>query len=193
VNGLRDPDTVVATGLLLPWSGRVWRFHHRSRNALNADGSLGGFGGRFNAGIESNVRSPFRALYASLESAAALLEVIRYLGYLGPDSRHVVALDGIVMCVLSQLDVRLQRVFDWSADSDLRDLLASNTIDQKLPTHTHSNLPQQPSLPELRRFWCRRQQGSTQTSSHLLTTSAKAATSKSSGRYPIFDRTERLF
>jgi RES domain-containing protein len=127
VKGLRDPANVVANSALVPWSGRIWRCHHRSRKALNADGSLGGFGGRFNAGVKSVVRPPFRALYTSVESAAALLEVIRHLGFRGPDSRYVVPLDGILMCTLSQLDVVLQRVFDWDANSDLRDLLASNS------------------------------------------------------------------
>jgi RES domain-containing protein len=93
---------------------------------LNAEGSLGGIGGRFNAGVESVIKPPFRALYTSLESAAALLEVIRHLGYRAADARAVVALDDIAMRVLSQLDVALHRIFDWSRDAALADLLASN-------------------------------------------------------------------
>jgi len=113
VKGLRDPADIVASSVLQPWSGRVWRCHHRSRAALNADGSLAGIGGRFNAGVDSDVKPPFRALYASIESAAALLEVVRHLGYRSPDPCDVVALDDIAMRVLTQIDIELQRIFDW--------------------------------------------------------------------------------
>jgi RES domain-containing protein len=107
----------------VPWSGSVWRCHHRSRAALNADGSLGGIGGRFNAGAGSDIKPPFPALYASIESAAALLEVVRHLGYRSTDARAVVALDDVAMRVLTQLDVSLQRVFDWRAYPIVLDLL----------------------------------------------------------------------
>jgi RES domain-containing protein len=102
----------------------VWRCHHRSRAALNAEGSLAGNGGRFNAGVDSDVKPPFRALYSSVESAAALLEVVRHLGYRTADRRAVVALDEIAMRVLTQISVDLQRVFDWRAEPDLRDNLS---------------------------------------------------------------------
>jgi RES domain-containing protein len=127
VKGPPDPATVVANSSLIAWSGRVWRCHHRSRGALNADGSLGGVGGRFNAGLDSVVKPAFRALYTSVESAAALLEVIRHLGYRAADARAVVALENIAMRTLSQLDVALQRVFDWSHDSTFGGFLTSNT------------------------------------------------------------------
>jgi hypothetical protein len=119
VKGPRDLVAVVADSTATPWSGRVWRCHHRSRAALNADGSLGGVGGRFNAGIESASRPPFRVLYTSIESAAALLEVIRHLGYHSTDARVVVALEDVAMRVLSQIDAALQRVFDWSHEATL--------------------------------------------------------------------------
>ncbi|HEX7679646.1 MAG TPA: RES family NAD+ phosphorylase, partial [Thermoanaerobaculia bacterium] len=119
----RDLTTLVADSTAAPWSGRVWRCHHRSRAALNADGSLGGVGGRFNSGIESVFKPPFRVLYTSIESAAALLEVIRHLGYRSTDARAVVALEDVAMRVLSQIDVALQRVFDWSREATL---LANN-------------------------------------------------------------------
>jgi RES domain-containing protein len=95
----------------------VWRCHHRTRSALNAEGSLAASGGRFNVGVDTGV--PFRALYTSVESAAALLEVVRHLGYRSPDRRDVVALSDIAMRVLTQIDVELQRVFDWRAESSL--------------------------------------------------------------------------
>jgi RES domain-containing protein len=123
VSGPLDPATITASSVLQPWSGRVWRCHHRSRTALNADGSLGGIGGRFNAGVDSDVKPPFRALYASIESAAALLEAVRHLGYRSPDRRDVVALDDIAMRVLTQIDVELQRVFDWRSEPLLRENL----------------------------------------------------------------------
>ena len=91
----------------------MWRCHHRSRAALNAEGSLAGSGGRFNAGVDSDIKPPFRALYASVESAAALLEVVRHLGYRAGDQRAVVALDDIGMRALTQIDIELERVFDW--------------------------------------------------------------------------------
>lgn len=92
---------------------------------MNADGSLGGIGGRFNAGNESAMKPSFRALYTSVESAAALLEVIRHLGHKSVDARDVVALDDLAMRVLSQLDVKLQQVFDWSRDGELKHALTS--------------------------------------------------------------------
>jgi RES domain-containing protein len=127
VKGASDPAAIVATSLLTSWSGRVWRCHHRSHAALSADGSLGGVGGRFNAGVESPIKPPFRALYTSVESGAALLEVVRHLGYRATDDRAVVALEDIAMRVLTQIDVALRRVFDWSRDAALRDLLTSDT------------------------------------------------------------------
>lgn len=108
---------------MVPWSGRVWRCHHRSRAASNADGSLAGVGGRFNAGLESEIKPPFRALYTSVESAAALLEVVRHLGYRSADARAVVALQDIGMRVLTRFGIDLQRVFDWSRDASLADVL----------------------------------------------------------------------
>jgi RES domain-containing protein len=90
---------------------------------LNADGSLAATGGRFNAGVDSDVKPPFRALYASIESAAALLEVVRHLGYRSLERRDVVALDDIAMRVLTQIEVELQRVFDWRGEAILRDNL----------------------------------------------------------------------
>ena len=122
----------MADSKAVPWSGRVWRCHHRSRAALNVDGSLGGVGGRFNAGIESTVKPPFRVLYTSLESAAALLEVIRHLGYLSADARAVVALEDVAMRVLSQIDVALHRVFDWSHEATLLANSASYGYTQQL-------------------------------------------------------------
>jgi RES domain-containing protein len=119
VKGSRDPAAIVSKSVFIPWSGHVWRCHHRSRAALNTDGSLAGIGGRFNIGVERAMTPTFPALYTSIESAAALLEVVRHLGYRATDSRAVVALDDIAMRVLSQLDVRLQKVFDWSGDSAL--------------------------------------------------------------------------
>jgi RES domain-containing protein len=123
VNPPPDPAGFAASSNLQPWSGRVWRCHHRSRAAVNADGSLGGIGGRFNAGVDSGVKPPFRALYASIESAAALLEVVRHLGYQSADRRDVVALDDIAMRVLTQIDVELKRVLDWRRESVLRENL----------------------------------------------------------------------
>jgi hypothetical protein len=105
----------------------VWRCHHRSRAALNAEGSLGGVGGRFNVGSASDLKPPFRAFYSSVESAAALLEVVRHLGYRSTDARAVVALQEIAMRTLTQLDVVLQRVFDWSRDASLTDALRSDS------------------------------------------------------------------
>jgi RES domain-containing protein len=100
----------------------VWRCHHRSRAALNTDGSLGANGGRFNAGVESDLKPPFRALYTSIESAAALLEVVRHLGYRSPDRRAVVALEDIAMRVLTQIEIELQQVFDWRSESSVSHL-----------------------------------------------------------------------
>jgi hypothetical protein len=120
VSGPIDPASITASSNHQPWTGRVWRCHHRSRAALNADGSLAGSGGRFNAGVDSVIKPPFRALYASIESAAALLEVVRHLGYRSTDRRAVVALDEIAMRVLTQIDVDLQRVFDWRREPVLR-------------------------------------------------------------------------
>lgn len=127
MKGSRDPASLVATSVPVPWSGTVWRCHHRSRAALNAEGSLGGVGGRFNAGAGSAIKPPFAALYASIQSAAALLEVVRHLGYQSADARAVVALDDVAMRVLTQLDVSLHRVFDWRADPRLLDLLARDS------------------------------------------------------------------
>jgi len=124
VKGLRDPADIVASSVPQPWSGRVWRCHHRSRAALNADGSLAGIGGRCNAGVDSDVKPSFRALYTSIESAAALLEVVRHLGYRSPDRRDVVALDDIAMRVLTQIDIELQRIFDWRSEPLLRENLS---------------------------------------------------------------------
>jgi RES domain-containing protein len=95
----------------------VWRCHHRTRSGLNAEGSLAASGGRFNVGVDGG--TPFRALYTSVESAAALLEVVRHLGYRSPDRRDVVALSDIAMRVLTQIEVELQRVFDWRSESSL--------------------------------------------------------------------------
>lgn len=124
MNRPADPASIIASSVLQAWSGRVWRCHHRSRAALNADGSLAGIGGRFNAGVDSDVKPPFRALYASIESAAALLEVVRHLGYRSPDRRAVVALDDIAMRVLTQIDIDLQRVFDLRKEPVLRENLS---------------------------------------------------------------------
>jgi len=110
----------------------MWRCHHRSRAALNANGSLAGIGGRFNAGADSDVKPPFRALYTSIESAAALLEVVRHLGYRSPDLRDVVALDDIAMRVLSQIDIELRRVFDWRSEPLLRENLSHASYRQTL-------------------------------------------------------------
>jgi RES domain-containing protein len=123
VDGPTDPASIAASSVFQPRSGRAWRCHHRSRSVLNAEGSLAAGGGRFNAGVDSDVKPPFRGLYASIESAAALLEVVRHLGYRSPDRRHVVALDAIAMRVLTQIDVELQRVFDWRAEPGLRENL----------------------------------------------------------------------
>jgi hypothetical protein len=122
VIGPRDPATIAASSVLRPWSGRVWRCHHRSRAALNAEGSLAGTGGRFNAGVDSDIKPPFRALYASVESAAALLEVVRHLGYHTSDRRAVVALDDIAMRVLTQIEIELQKVSDWTSQPNLSDV-----------------------------------------------------------------------
>lgn len=130
MSGPLDPVSITASSVLQPWSGRVWRCHHRSRASLNADGSLAGSGGRFNAGVDSDVKPPFRALYASIESAAALLEVVRHLGYRSPDRRNVVALDDIAMRVLTQIDVELQRVFDLRRESVLRENLSKASYRQ---------------------------------------------------------------
>jgi RES domain-containing protein len=119
VIGPPDPASIAASSILRPWSGRLWRCHHRSRAALNADGSLAGSGGRFNAGAENDIKPPFRALYASVESAAALLEVVRHLGYRSSDRQAVVALDDIAMRVLTEIDVQLRRVFDWREEPSL--------------------------------------------------------------------------
>jgi RES domain-containing protein len=119
VKGPRDPATIVSNSAFVSWSGHVWRCHHRSRAALNTDGSLAGIGGRFNAGVDNESAPAFPALYTSIESAAALLEVVRHLGYREADSRAVVALDDIAMRVLSQLDVSVQRAFDWSGRAEL--------------------------------------------------------------------------
>jgi RES domain-containing protein len=122
VIGPRDPASIAASSVLAPWSGRVWRCHHRSRAALNAEGSLAGTGGRFNAGVDSDVKPPFRALYSSVESAAALLEVVRHLGHRSSDRRAVVALDDIAMRVLTQIEIELQRVFDWRSEQHLSEV-----------------------------------------------------------------------
>jgi RES domain-containing protein len=126
----RDPASIVATSAALPWSGQVWRCHHRSRAALNAEGSLGGVGGRFNAGVESDIKPPFRALYTSAESAAALLEAVRHLGYYAADGRAIVALDDVALRVLTQLRVTLQRVLDWRHAPGLRDGLSKASYRQ---------------------------------------------------------------
>ena len=126
MKGLRDPADIVASSVLQPWSGRVWRCHHRSRAALNADGSLSGGGGRFNAGSASDLKPPFRALYTSVESAAALLEVVRHLGYRSADARAVVALRDLALRALTQLHVSLQRVFDWSPAAAFADALRND-------------------------------------------------------------------
>jgi RES domain-containing protein len=122
VIGPRDPASIAASSILRSWSGRFWRCHHRSRAALNAEGSLAGTGGRFNVGVDSDIKPPFRALYASVESAAALLEVVRHLGYHASDRRAVVALNDIAMRVLTQIDIDLQRVFDWRSEQNLREV-----------------------------------------------------------------------
>jgi RES domain-containing protein len=125
VQGLRDPAAIVASSSLVKWSGRVWRCHHRLRAALNADGSLGDVGGRFNAGNKSVISPSFRALYSSVESAGALLEVIRHLAHKSVDAHDIVALEDLAMRVLSQFDVELQQVFDWSLDRELKQVLTS--------------------------------------------------------------------
>jgi RES domain-containing protein len=116
-----DAASIVASSVLAPWSGYVWRCHHRSRAALNAEGSLAGTGGRFNAGIENDIEPSFRALYTSIESAAALLEAVRHLGYRSADARAAVALDDIAMRVLTKIQITLQRVFDWRQEPNLLD------------------------------------------------------------------------
>ena len=86
---------------------------------------MAGIGGRFNAGSESDIKPSFLALYTSVESAAALLEAVRHLGYRSADARAVVALDDIAMRVMTQLQVTLRRVFDWRLDPHFSDGLSA--------------------------------------------------------------------
>ena len=94
---------------------------------MNADGSLGANGGRFNAGVESDIKPPFRALYTSIESAAALLEVVRHLGYRSPDRRAVVALEDVAMRALTEIEIQLQQVFDCRGESSLSQMSYQQT------------------------------------------------------------------